>query len=726
MERVIGNEVDQAQAEAAWVRGTRWALASGVLAAAVWCVATRFGSGDLIWLMWADRDLMRASVPWSQLPTSGAELSYGMGARVPGGAIYWLMHAGMTLRDDPVFIWRTMLALDIAGMAMVAWMTRRMLGGAAACVAVAVWALSPVSFDTVRTLWNPGYLPLFVAVGTGFSLHAVRTRDARWWPVGMVALAVGAQLHLTAGSLAVVLALGVWSARPAGVLRATLLSAIGALVVYAPHLWTEWRDGFPNTVAMRAQSQVGAALDPLGHGAGLRNVGPIAQLLGGMTELAPGDARRHTLGWGTWAASDLLACFAIGALLLSLATVWSRRDRAPVALASVVIVAGVAYFLSDPAIDMTVSGSGRYLMVLVPAWSLLTAWGVSSSSAWLARRSAALGLLPWALAALSVGAQASGWQGRFESDVRAFWLYPRMVETLDAVAERTGGTLQDVTGRTMLWYKEGQGDWTWRVSDGVDDLLRRRGESFPGSLPPPCAILLLGRGRTVPEPVTAEQILVRLAQPIPDLTVLGSEVIGSNRLVRYTHSGARCHTSMTDRYVLSDAEQRLFAAMQLMAPGATVRDPDPARGRYRWVSVIDGARVNRGPAGMPLGLLVDVTTVGDQVSVALHSNQLRGRAWNSGFFSAAMVADPTLLLERDGVEPVRLPIALGYVGGAGVMTPLVRSATVVPTGTWRAALVGEVVGGFDEAHWPPSNPVTRTPFRVELGDGVVISEGTTP
>jgi hypothetical protein len=704
----------------------RLALAVGVLAAAVWCVATRVVSGDLIWLMWADRDLMRASAPWTQLPTSGAELSYGMGARVPGGGIYWLMHAGMALRDDPVFIWRTMLALDVAAMATVAWMTQRLLGGAAACLAVAVWALSPVTFDTIRTLWNPGYLPLFVAAGTALSIHAVQTRDARRWPWAMVALAIGAQLHLTAGSLAAVLALGVWVARPAGVLRATLLSALGALVVYAPHLWTEWRDGFPNTVAMRAQSQVGAALDPLGHGAGLRNLSPIAQLLGGMMELPPGDARRHTLGWAAWAASDLLAGFAVAALVVGIATVWSRRERAPVALAAAVVVAGAAYFLTDPAIDMTVSGSGRYLMVLVPAWSLLTAWGVASSGAWLARRSAALGLLPWALAALCVGVQASAWQGRFESDVRGFWRYPSMVQTLDAVTERTGGTLADVTGRTMLWYKEGQGGWTWRVSDGVDDLLRRRGEVFPGSQPPPCAILLLGRGRTVPEPLTADQILDRLAQPMSGLTVLGSDVIGSNRLVRYTHDGERCHTSMTDRYVLSVEEQRLFDAMRVMASGATVHDPDPSTGTSRWVAVIDGARVNRGQAGMPLGLLVDASASAQGVVVALHSNQLRGRAWNSGFFSAAMIADPALLLERDGAEPVRVPIAAGYVGGAGVMTPLHTRAVAVPAGAWRAALVGDVVGGFDEARWPPSNPVTRTPFRVELPDGLVIPAGTTP
>ena len=245
--------------------------------------------------------------------------------------------------------------------------------------------------------------------------------------------------------------------------------------------------------------------------------------------------------------------------------------------------------------------------------------------------------------------------------------------------------------------------------------------------------LLPGGGGSSPSPAvsshpteSAEQILDRLGQPLPDLTVLGTEVIGSNRLIRYTHGGERCHTSMTDRYVLSAPEQRLFDVMPQMQAGAVRHDPDPAAGVARWVAVIDGARVNRGQAGMPLGLLIDVTTTGDRLSVALHSNQLRGRAWNSGFFSAAMIADPTLLLERDGAEPVRIPIAVGYVGGAGVMTPLTTPATQVPAGTWRASLVGDVVGGFDEARWPPSNPVTRTPFRVELPDGLVISGQSAP
>ena len=52
---------------------------------------------------WADRDLVRSAVPFWELPTCAAELSYGLGARVPGGFFHTLL-------------WGVLLAVTVANL----------------------------------------------------------------------------------------------------------------------------------------------------------------------------------------------------------------------------------------------------------------------------------------------------------------------------------------------------------------------------------------------------------------------------------------------------------------------------------------------------------------------------------------------------------------------------------------------------------------------------------
>ena len=71
-------------------RGTRLvALAGMALAVIVGVVRTQAWSS--VHILWTDRDLWRADRFFIDWPTTGAELSFGDGARVPGGAWYaWL------------------------------------------------------------------------------------------------------------------------------------------------------------------------------------------------------------------------------------------------------------------------------------------------------------------------------------------------------------------------------------------------------------------------------------------------------------------------------------------------------------------------------------------------------------------------------------------------------------------------------------------------------------
>jgi hypothetical protein len=92
-----------------------WALAWVLLAAGL---AVGTSLHELLgrhweFVIWSDRGLVRSLVPWSSLPTSGAELSFGPGARIPGGAEAMLIKAAWSTMLEPGFVWQVQAGLDL-------------------------------------------------------------------------------------------------------------------------------------------------------------------------------------------------------------------------------------------------------------------------------------------------------------------------------------------------------------------------------------------------------------------------------------------------------------------------------------------------------------------------------------------------------------------------------------------------------------------------------------
>lgn len=690
-----------------WADRTRTVLVTLAGLAALTAVARRLVEGAPVWLLWADRDLARAAAPWAELPATGAELSYGIGARVPGGALYLLLHAAQSLADDPVAVWRCFLVLDVVALLAVAGWVWRRVSPSAGVVAGATWALSCVSFDTQRTLWNPGLLPLFVAVPTVIVLDALHTRRATWVPVALGLLAVGAQLHLTAGSLAAVLVVALLVSRPDGWARSLTLGGLAAVTAYLPYLRDEAARGWPNTTALAAQRQVDAVTAP---GAHLANLSPLAGLLGGPA--APGGAHR---------APELVVASLLGSLpllfaLTAVAMVVRSRDAATRAAAAV-LLSGAGWLLIDDAIDLTISGSGRYLVATLPAWCVLVATGAHRLAARATRPWVALA--PWALVSVGLISQATVWHAAHVADQRAFRTAPGLTAQLDAIGDHAGLTLEGVAGRTMFWFRDGQGRWAWRASDGIDDLLRRAGTRFPGSLPPPCLLLLEGRGPTPPTAPDDNTLATTLASPLAGVHVLDVTQLGRDLLVRWTHDGALCPTTLVDRYVLTEPEVRTEDVLRRHRVGDVVPDPAVPPGVTGWTAVLDG-----GVGHAPFAVRVDLLATPAGVRAALHSNQLRGRAWNSGFFDAVLVAAPRLVLHPlSGATPdVVLSLAEGWVGAGAALPPLITEPVPVASAEpYEVTLDLRVVDGFDAARWPPNPAVPDRPVQVVLGTWMFVT-----
>jgi hypothetical protein len=212
------------------------------------------------------------------------------------------------------------------------------------------------------------------------------------------------------------------------------------------------------------------------------------------------------------------------------------------------------------------------------------------------------------------------------------------------------------------------------------------------------------------DPGAVAALLGRAPEAASSISVLAHEVSGARVLVRYAIAGERCPTVLTNRYLPTADEVEAWDAVSGLSGNVAV-DRGDGRG---WVRA--GVRVEV-PAAWPnlppeaLSALVEVRGGVGSVSVRLTSNQLRGRAYNDGFFRAHHVDSPRVVLSgEEGV--VEVPVTAGLVGDQRQLTPLEASASV-PAGRWRATLVGAVLPGTADLA-EPLDSLPRVPFSVAL------------
>jgi hypothetical protein len=655
------------------------------LTAGAWVILLHLDGHTFHWLTWGDRDLLRAAGAEGGLPVTGAEVQRGDGARVPGGAYYYLLAIPLLFSPDPLTAWRFCAALEalaMVGLGMAAWRWRGPAAGALAaalCVTLGGWT------DGLIVLWNPTLLPVFVVAMWVLFLRMVEARSAQGLALWAAAAGIGAQLHLSVVPVGVLMLFALAVRRVEGLMRALPGAFLALVATYAPYLLDEAARGFPNTARLLA---------PVGDGGG----GQIAQNL-------PRLARYLATSAVTDGELQLVA--RVLSHLPWLALLWSNRAGDTARVVRNVTLAAIAVLAVNRGLDMNPMGTGRYVVAFAPglALTLAASWDTLQG----ARRG--LMLLP------AVATLAGGWAVSVEAGRPNLRHWDRFSNAVADIQESQGWTLADVASRTVILRKEADNRWLWKGSDPTDYLLYMDGIAPTGSATSPCAALLPEYGEQAKQPFGVEDLRRTLGREVDGLRLLADvELTHGDHLVTYDVGDERCPSSFGTRYVRTPEEAAIERSRGQIADDEARLEPTPTGVSLRAIAWLPTHREGTDAVSAHFGVLVDLSTRPASLDFALHSNALRGRSWTSGSQLAAYAEAPVVeLAGPDGV--VRVPIAAGPIGPDGALTPL-RVTSQVPSGAYTATLELVVRGGLSE-NLPPGSPYVPHLHRVVLGPVVV-------
>lgn len=654
------------------------AVALIVGAAAV--AAQRWVGGSFLYTVWADRGLIRSGVPFGSLPTMGPELSYGVGARIPGGGFNLMLWGADHLTQDPLGVWRAQVTLDAVATLILGGVVAKHFGLLAGAIAAAGFLTAdPNSANQVK-LWNPAWMSLFVALAIGFWLRAVVDREARSVAALVVAVAMAAQMHVTAWLLLPALLPSVIFARIPSVSRGLAWGTAGAFGTFLPYLIMEAWSGWPNTRQLLHPTQVADAASVVSPDAR-----PVQTVWEMVLSLA-GEPSFHALVQSSsrWIlVSGALAPLLVIGVLHQIGQPdnphSAPRRRVVAGLLLALIVEGVAFARSRH-FGFLDTDASRYLMAITPVATTLV--GVASAGAMAAARSwgQIASSLVLALVLSSSAVRLAAMSVRTHQGEHGAMSWPRLPTWLGAARDLTGWSGADLAGRLVVTRAEGA-RWVREDATPVDAILGA-GDGFQGSRPPPCAIVFNSRRPFKVADTLDDGVLAATLGPDVDRPTLDKrwDLMPGLALAIYHPASGRCPSTMSQRYVLTPDEQVIHDVSSTLAPHHAVR-VDAPEGHTRWVAVLD-ASGGRDPE-VRLPVMVDAVWSGDQLTATLTSNSLRGRAWNRGFYLDEEVVWPRLeIVAADGAR-AELVIEPGTVGGEGALTPLSATATVPVRGKLR-------------------------------------------
>jgi hypothetical protein len=643
---------------------------------------------QLRWVLWSDRDLWRAlETPWA---TTGPELSFGSGGRIPGGGVQLLLAPLVRIDGDPLFVWRCVAVGIGLGLVALGLLVRRPLGGLVAGVTMAGVMVSDVVPDALWTIWNPALLGPFALVAWGAWVRVVHDRDGRWLPVLTGALAFGAQLHASTAGLAVAMLVPVAVARPT-LSRRTLALALGVpLLLYAPYLADEALHGWRNTRLLLGQ---GASMPPPPPGLFGRN---LAAALIGLAGPNPHPATPTFLERGGAALAVTVARWGLVAVgIVAALRPGADPARRRTTLGAAAVVAIVALAVASTSFDLSSATTRRFFVGVLPGAALLGGLGAAALVGALGGRRPTAGALAALAVTAMLGTQAAATEERWRIGSGSWGTWSNVSDLLATVRARTGWSLEQTAARTVLVAGGGGGGWgtDWFPTDGIAYLLAREHAEFLGSQRSLCAVAFPFVPPTAP-PLDAA-LLGRVLRVDP-ATVHLREVARTEagHVVATYHLGHDpCPTSLVDRYVPTEAEQAAAPIAEQLADGEVVEIPGPG-GARRFVARTTSSYGDGGER--PLVWVVDLVTRPGHVDVVVDADQLRGHSYNGGMLANVLVAAPRLEFgsphlvdgRLGGVPPLLL--ADGLVGHVAAVPPL-RAGLDLPSGVYPVALRWEDV-----------------------------------
>lgn len=646
-----------------------------------WVLTQRLSWAHFSYLMWADRDLLRGTHFFSEWPSTGAELSYGSGARIPGGFLYLLMGAAQALHDDPRSVMRLALLLDTFAVTIVAWLAWRLRGPMAAGFAACLYLGTPVLQEQLGQLWNPAFTTLFVALSLGLAQVAVVRRQPLVMGVVAWVAALGAQAHLTVGLWGALLLLTclAWSPRQAG--RGMAWAIAGTTLAYLPHLIDELRLGFPNTRLMLEQTPVqGVTLRSLGQS--LADSWPLIEAF----SLRPTDDPSTLWTIARWLPFPLAAAGIAAALRRRQRPLW----RLPASLGAILVGVGALLILSPHIFGMV-----RYLGILLPAFVWLAAVGAVSTVRLGGAQHPITGAALASLLTLAVGRAAID-----ALPARGGHQWSALKHDLSQVRDRLQTDAAGVVGRYLHLRGDPSDGANWAAVHGVEYWLHQQGTRFQGSQPPPCAFKV-SRAPDDPPP-DAEWIAELLELPASSVTILEHHLLqpGEHLLIYAPQTLPLCPTSMLNRYVTTSEEALLIH-----------RWPTFPIDRAERLSTTRWGLALRASSDAPLraAVLLEIDPSGH---TTLHSHQLRGNAHLEGWFATTMLHRPRIRLrERTSGDEVVQELYQGWLGHR-LAAPPIRATLDWPSGSWEAWFEAEATEPLDAMRWPVDR--TTQTFRIEL------------
>lgn len=676
--------------------------------AAVAVALIRLRGHHFEWLLWSDRDLVRSATWFSDLRTTGPELSHGVGAGLPGGAFHALLALPLLGTSDPQWVWRWQALLDTLGMLVLVVQVRRLGGPLAAAATAVAWLTAEGLDDTAAKLWNPAFLPPFLGWATAAWLAAIAEGRGKALAWAGVAIGLGAQMHASAWIPAVAMLPAVLVVRPPGWRMGLLGAALGALLTFAPHLLDEATSGFPNTRALLEQSYLRAPRETFSAAHALAHGGVLLRGLVVDGELPLREGRELAVLAGR-------VCGVLVGLLALLGLVRARRgqrpeDRAVLALATVVAL-GAVYVATDARLDLRGYGGYRYMLFAVPAFA-----------GWVGLAVGRLGALPAGVGttALLASAVLVGWRTAIFQAPRDSWA--SLNETVAVVRAETGWTLREVVGRTAFVNGDDARTFHLVADDGVAWLLRAEGVDFPGSLPGPCALVF---ARSLPpsiadgEQLRDDALDVLFARvPHPELRVLGLTKVRNLHVLTYDPGPMRCPTTFAQRYLPSDVQVAAWEAVRHAEDAVPVELPVPA-GRRVAVGLDVTTKGTRTDGRLALAITLQPGP--GSLTVGLDASQLAGKAYNQGLFLDGAIGHPRVVL-RSPAGRTTLPLAWDVVGHQAELTPIEATVGLAP-GRWEVTLELDRLSGWLERD-ADLTKLPRAPVTVPLGE--IDVPGATP
>lgn len=656
------------------------ALGLLLIAATAYVALRRQLTGDFQYLVWADRELARSHVPFFDLPTTGAELSYGVGAGTPGGAIHLLLWMVSWISDGARAAWLTQVGFDTLAAAVLGWSMGRARGLFAGAVTAAVFLSAAPDVTNQSQLWNPAFMSLFLAVGTACWVRVIVRRDARALIGWGAVLGLAAQMHVTGGLLAMVMLPGVLIAKAPRTTRGLVGALAGALAVYTPYLIHEVRHGFGNMTQLLNPSQMEDLTHPVIASARPwdNTVGAVLALASRPTVAAMSDMHDLRLIVPLEAAGPLLVALGIG---LALRRSESTATRSLAFGLAVALLGGIGALARSRSYNFLAGNVSRYVLFLVPVVAVSAGLAADTLIRSSRTRSRALASALAMVATLSLGLRLVAADAQTDAAGGHTLSWQRLSRWLDAAQVDTGMSLPElVRHTTVVSWKYGDG-WRREEAVPVDALLQAQGARFEGPSAPPCfAVFVIDHSD--PERVeglTQEDLTAALGSGAAPATLLSTATLGPDTaIVRFQPETGPCPTNMVQRYRLTPEEQLTFDEATLLPPNSARRLAD-ADGQRRWLVSLDTGTNIVSPTNT-IYALITLRDAGDHQELTLHSNQLRGYAWNGGFFLNVIVRSPRLVVrDASGATLTVASFATGLVGREGLTTPL-RVSTDLPAG----------------------------------------------